>query len=617
MQRFRLTGPYVVPAPLVIRLQQRHVDVVYPDPPSLCVSVGGSWQAARPYASTVGVAFAAVPPVEQLVGLQHGQARPVDDGVRDGWRRSGTRDALQGEAWRHAVARDAAALAEAWAKVPPRDSGQRAGWSWASPTDHNGYRVIWQLAHIADAGAGVRHRDTDLYGSEWRYSEQLPPYRPGTQPLRLRVNGVRYVARAVPPVYFQLGRDLRSRPTQPRDQSTGVRYGSSSAQDIYRDLPWNRARPTDAWPTGITYPDYNGPVIVIDPPVEPDILETYMIANSVSVVVLPEGTPLDVADLRLRLDIDSFSWAFSCSLLGATSMALVRPDADGPKTLLVTMNGWTWRVIVEKYSRTAQFPAERYSISGAGRTQYLAAPYAPLRSAVNALDINARQVMDDQLLNTGFTIEWDVDGLGPPDWTIPAGALTYQDQTPMQIIARVAESVGAVVRPSRDSDQLEILQRYRDPPWLWSETVVDRIIAGEVITDLSSEWSPQPKWNSVYVSGTTHGVAVDVRRAGTAGDQPAPDVFDDLITATPAARARGICELSKGGDQELVSVTIPLFPVGGSAPGLVLPAHLVEVREPVETWRGLCLGVEIAATGTGASRVSQVLSIERHHMEGT
>ncbi|MCY1520937.1 hypothetical protein D9M68_557320 [compost metagenome] len=123
-------------------------------------------------------------------------------------------------------------------------------------------------------------------------------------------------------------------------------------------------------------------------------------------------------------------------------------------------------------------------------------------------------------------------------------------------------------------------------------------------------------WNTVYVSGTTHGVSVDVRRAGTAGDKPAPDVFDDLITATDAARSRGICELSKGGNQELVSLTIPLFPVDGSAPGLVEPGRLCEVREAGDTWRGLCLGVDISAEGVGASRVSQVLKLERHHPGG-
>jgi hypothetical protein len=90
-------------------------------------------------------------------------------------------------------------------------------------------------------------------------------------------------------------------------------------------------------------------------------------------------------------------------------------------------------------------------------------------------------------------------------------------------------------------------------------------------------------------------------------------VFDDLITGTDAARSRGIAEIAKGGNQEIVTLAIPLFPVGGSAPGLVEPAHLCEVRDIDGTWRGLCLSTEIAAEGVGASRVTQTLKLERHH----
>lgn len=616
MLRFRLTGPYVVPAPLVFRLAARHVEIVYPEPPRLVMSVGTGWASAVARDVRAGDAFADVPPREVIATLGHEQAVAYDVGAGDVWRRAGTMDAMQREAWSAAVARQVQ-IAQAWGTVAAHDSASGQRWQQGDPSDQHALGARWQQAVPADAGNTVLLRETDRYGATWSYTDALPPYIPGTRPLRFRFNGRRYRPKAVGPVYFQLGQDLRGHPTQPRDSSVSIGFGSSRAVDVRKSLPWQWARPVDAYPTGITYPDYYGPVIIIEPPDEPEILETYMIVNSVSCVVLPGGIPLQAFDLRLRLDIDSYSWSFSCVLEGEPSLNLVRPGIDGPKTLEVIINGWVWRVIVEDYARAAQFPAERYTITGASRTQYLAAPYAPLRSAVNSLEINARQVMEAQLLNTGFTVEWDVDGFGPPDWTIPAGALTYHDQTPMQIIARVAEAVGAVVRPSADSDQLEILQRYRDPPWYWAETIVDRIIAGEVITDVSSKWTPQPQWNSVYVSGTTHGVAVDVRRAGTAGDVPAPDVFDDLITATPAARSRGICELSKGGNQELTSLTIPLFPVGGSAPGLVLPAHLVEVREKLRTpWRGLCLGVDISATGTGASIVDQVLSIERHHREG-
>lgn len=616
MLRFRLSGPYQVPAPLLFRLQARHVDVVYPEPPRLRLSLGGGWGAAGAVQVEPAVLYAAVPPVELRVVLGHTQAPARDDASRSGWRQAGAFDQLQREGWAQALARSSPAAAVAWGDVAPKDRAEREGWQWAKPADKTGHRLVWQLARILDSGNGLRHRDTDRYGRQWRYVEALPPYRPGTQPLRFSFNGVRYLPARTAPVYFQLGRDLRHRPAQPRDQRTVLRHGTAPVRDAARWLPWGRARPADAYPTGITYPDYDGPVIIIEPPAEPDILETYMIANSVSVVVLPERTPLDATDIKLSLDVDSFAWKFSCTLHGVTSLNLVRPSGSGRKTIEVTINGWVWLILVERYSRSAQFPVERFSVSGASRTQLLAAPYAPRRSAMNAVDINARQAAEDQLYLTGFTLNWDATGIGPPDWTITAGALSYQDQTPMQVIARIAEAVGGIVRPDMAGDGLTVLPRYREAVWWWDESIMDRIIPGELITNIEGEWSPQPAWNSVYVSGTTQGVAVDVRRTGTAGDNPAPDVFDDLITATDAARARGICELSKGGDQEVVPLTIPLMQQGGSAPGLVLPGHLCEVREAASNWwRGKCLGVDIGATGTGASKVSQVLRLERHYTE--
>ena len=614
-QRFRLTGPYQPPVPLVFVLRARHVDVIYPEPPRLSISARAGWSGAAAADAATVAAFRAVPPREARVLLSHQQAPAQDAAMGSAWSVGVPTDSGQGEAWTAARPLSAAAQVVLWSTPGVRDSGTADAWRPALPLDQLSLRLSWQVGIPTDAGVGSRHRDTDRFGPEWRYIEQLPPYRPGAQPLAFRFNGTRYQPARNPPVYFRLGRSLRERPTQPRDQRIGIRHGTPATLDWGRSLPWGWGTPADARPTGITYPDYNGPVIIIEPPVEPDILETYMIANSVSLVVLPDRTPVDATGIKVSLDIDSFSWKFSADLFGRTSLNLVRPDASGPKTLELTVNGWIWTLMVERYSSTAKFPAERFSISGSSRSQLLAEPYAPKRSAVNAVDINARQVAEDQLLFTGFTINWDATGIGPPDWTIPAAALSYQDQTAMQVIARVAEAAGAFLRPAREGDSLTVLPRYREAVWWWSSAIMDRIIPAEIITDSSGEWTPQPEWDSVYVSGTSHGVAVDVRRQGTAGNAPAPDVFDDLITATDAARSRGICEISKGGNQEIASRTIPLFPVG-SAPGLVEPGMLCEVRDPGDTWRGLCLGVDISADGIGASRVSQVLRLERHHAGG-
>jgi len=382
-------------------------------------------------------------------------------------------------------------------------------------------------------------------------------------------------------------------------------------------LPWGRARVLDGALTGINYPDYTGPVKPLpEPPREPDILDTYMIANTVNIVALPSRTPIEARNLRLSLDADSYSWAFSADIFTQAALDLVRPGSNGPGQLELEVNGWTWVLLVERYSRNRKFPGTAYSISGSTRSQLLAEPYAPPRTHLNAAPITAQQAAEAELLNTGFSLEWDTVNAGPPDWTFPAGTLSYQAQTAMQVIARIAETVGAVVRPSANADQLTILPRYPVPPWQWhtAEAPISCIIPPAMMTDLAGEWTPQPEWKACYVSGTTHGVSTLVRRAGTAGDNPAPDVYDDWLTGEEANRQRGIHELSRGGNIEIVGITIPLFHAQDDhGVGLVLPAQLCRVPEESGAWVGLCLSVEITAVGTGATRVYQQLKLERHH----
>ncbi|PRB80655.1 hypothetical protein CQ007_12505 [Pseudomonas sp. MYb185] len=402
----------------------------------------------------------------------------------------------------------------------------------------------------------------------------------------------------------------------PVDSAGSARWGLSRQLDRFRRLPWGRARALDPVPTGIEYPDYEGPIsIIVPPPAEPDILETYMIANSVSLVVLPDRTPLDATALRVSLDIDSFAWTLSAQLFGRTSLAQVRPTASGPKEVELTINGHRWVFIIERYSGTGKLADERYSITGVSQTQLLAKPYAPTRSHSNAVPINGQQAAEQELLYTDFTLHWNSQTIGPPDWTLPEGAFSYADKTAMEVIAELAETVGGIVRPAQASRELTVLPRYREPVWQWSSAIMDKIISTNIVSEWGSEWQPQPEWNSCYVSGTNHGIAMQVRRAGTAGNEPAPDVYHDWITGEQAARARGITELCKGGNQEIVTLNLPLFPKQ-TAPGLVQPGMLCEVREIDDTWRGLCLATEISADGIGASRVKQTLQLERHHREG-
>ncbi|WP_425328400.1 hypothetical protein [Pseudomonas nitroreducens] len=539
-----------------------------------------------------------------LVGAWDALAE-ADQGAASSWSRGAPEDAVTGSTWNTVARKDLAA----W-----------LGWDRSIRAQDTRLRLIYNpRPAIKDTAAGQVWQRSDELGARFDAEQERRAslYVPGAGGgVSFSFGGARYTPSSSPLAFFNFKYTPKARAIQPVDSMVSVGFSPARVLEQLLGLPWGRGTPTDGEPTGIVYPDYPGPVVVVDPPEEPDILETYMIANTVTLTVLPSGAVLDASNISIGLDADSFAWSFSADLFGRTSMNLVRQDANGPKTIELTINGWVWRFLVDSWSSTAKHPAERYSIKGSSRTKLLADPYAPKRSGMNTAQLNARQVIDEQLYNTGFSASWDTVAMGPPDWTLPAGAFSYLDQTPMQVITRVAEVVGGVVRPDMASDGLSILPRYREATWYWDTAIPDRIIPAEIVAEAGGEWSPQPEWNYVYVSGTNYGMGVQVRRAGTAGDVMAPDVLDDWMTGTDAARSRGICELSKGGLQSIETRRIPLMENGGSAPGLVLPAMLVEVRDPEQTWRGLCLGVDISASGTGASKVWQTLRIERHYQGG-
>ncbi|MDF5997525.1 hypothetical protein P4050_00420 [Pseudomonas aeruginosa] len=143
-------------------------------------------------------------------------------------------------------------------------------------------------------------------------------------------------------------------------------------------------------------------------------------------------------------------------------------------------------------------------------------------------------------------MSWDVENMGPPDRTLPAGAFSYQDQTPMQVIVKLAEVAGGIVRPGLDGrlgdDPAAVSWRR---PGTGTPAIPGRIIPAAIVAEWGSEWSPQPAWNFVYVSGTSYGVSVQVQRAGTAGEESAPDVMEDWMTGTEVARSRGIWRVDR------------------------------------------------------------------------
>ncbi|MGE6790898.1 hypothetical protein ACQKFS_02595 [Pseudomonas guineae] len=587
----------------------------------LSVQVGGRWSKARPVSARPSAAsWSATVPLGLEAQAAWRQAVVRDQAKALLWDKLAVKDWLATTPWGAAAQADGAQQAGPWNSVPAKDAGITGRWDHSIRPRDVRLRLIYNPKPARkDANVASPSRRVDAFDPRRDTAALLQAslYVPGNGPLAFNFGGRPYFPPTSPLVFFNFQYTPAKPRIQPVDSGGAVRWQDARRLNLQARLPWGRARVLDGPLTGIVYPDYSGPVKPLPvPPTDPEILETYMIANTVNLVVLPSRTPVEAKNVRIGWDADSFSWKFSADIFTQAALDLLKPDAGGAKEVELDINGWAWVLLVERYSRQLKFASEAYSISGATRTQLLAEPYAPLRTGLNAAPITALQAATEQLLYTGFTLEWDAQNVGPADWTFPAGTLSYQSQTAMQVIARIAETVGAIVRPARDSDALEIRPRYPVPPWEWGQidAPIERIIPPAMMTQLNGDWAPQPAWNACYVSGTSNGVSMLVRRVGTAGDNPAPDVYDDWLTGEEANRARGVHELSKGGNIEIVGFTLPLFPLADDkGVGLVLPGMLCRVPEASGAWEGLCLAVDISATGTGSSRVEQQLKLERHH----
>lgn len=339
------------------------------------------------------------------------------------------------------------------------------------------------------------------------------------------------------------------------------------------------------------------------------ILEVYIIVNTVSVVKLPERTPVEVGNLSLGLDVDSWSWRISAQVFGAASLALIRPDAAGVREIEVTINGYVWEFVVEEYSQSREFKGAAHNITGRSKTAYLADPYQAPVSYVESSLKTAQQLAEQEVTPLGWTVNWYTVG-----WNVLAGAYYYNSKTPIQAVSMIAGAVGATVRPHRSALQIDINPRYPVSPWNWSAQTPAAIITHDVIKKIGGSWSPKPAYNGVYVSGESLGVSCFVKRAGTDGALLAPEVVDTLITHQDAGRERGRNILADQGKQEIMTIDTPLMPSPG-VPGLFNIGELLEIDEGAAgVWRGQVMGVDIRATRNQKSlTVHQSITIERHH----
>jgi len=283
------------------------------------------------------------------------------------------------------------------------------------------------------------------------------------------------------------------------------------------------------------------------------------------------------------------------------------------KDIDVSINGHAWRFAIERYTSDERFPTMKYQVSGVSRTQYMAAPFAPTRSFTTTSPTTAAQAANAELQNTGFSLAWQISGAGTlPDWILPAGSLSFRDKAPAQVVAQIVKAAGGILVASPDSDSWTVQPRYKAMPWQWDGSHDAEVYMGQVRTR-SAQYEPGQAFNACYVSGTTQGEAVNVRRSGSGGTQPMPDVYDDLITDSQAAISRGKAELAAAGNKVVETLSL-VIPEQGAAPGILVPGTLVKITHdnPAMDYTGLVTAIDIGVEGAGGVAIYQSVTLERN-----
>ncbi len=625
MTKFNFQGRSYTPPSDASQLEMRFsrgTDIEYPVPPSLIVTSRPGWKNGKSAELISDVLWKESQPINKQASILFHQAQIADAELHESsWDSIPAKDCKSGTGWGTPTSEDDA-TESLWTNTVPTDPPpSSAPWDDSAQPKQNNTAALWGQPPAKDRAYSGPWFRVDTIGEKWQINDhRIPPlWAEPSNALAFSFEGGVYLPDKVPELWFRFVSGIAPHPIQPKDSSRSVRWQQVYKRDLSSAFPWGEGR-YQRIKDHYHRVSYGGEIEPepTEPNPEPPALdnkECYLLMNTVNAVRLPDDEPLELLDISIELDIDSFSWQLSATVANRAVLAMIEPDANGTKDVKVTINGWEWVFMVTRYNAERTFNRERYRIAGESRTRLLSAPYAPLRSKTEINAISAVQAAEAELTNTGFTLNWDSDeAWATPDWILPGGLFSYVEQTPMQVIARIATTAGAVVIPAPDVDALLVQPRYKISSWNWLEdtTPIDHAIPESMVLSMSVEWRPEPAYNAVYVSGINEGVAVEVQRSGSAGDQPAPDIIEEWLTTTDVNTERGRNVLGEGGNQALITLELPLT-VKGQEPGLVLPGQLVEVLEDSKPWVGLCLSTSVSTSGSGAGRVVQSLSIERHY----
>ena len=352
---FRLTGaPYAVSSSAIADFSFDGKGLIYfAPPPGLVRQYEGQWQGAVSRQQCFSASYSTSVPISTTRQQSSQQAKPLEASPFGlFWGVVAKKEAVV--SFSHGVShRKEATTSDRWQQPERKESGKQSAWDKSIQAQDQQQALPWNHPPERDSNVSEGMQSVDLYGAKkWK----SPAYIHPQQPLNFTFQDRKYQPQANGSVFFQIGAFDEETAAVPIDSQRRFTFQSNRAEDQPVILPWGFGQKAkDEKVTG-NYGGEKDPDIVEKPePEQPEIRESYLLMNIITTVVLPARTPLELPSMEISLDIDSFSWSFTGELWGASNIALVEPDENGPKQIEVDINGWKWIFIIERYSTNRRF----------------------------------------------------------------------------------------------------------------------------------------------------------------------------------------------------------------------------------------------------------------------
>ena len=481
--------------------------------------------------------------------------------------------------WASAEAHDAGSTM-AWASVMQLDPSFFSGWSATGTADED-CNVSWFSAFSAEEAStmvwnAARGVDEDT-GIRWAPALQVDEHR-----------ALAWEAATI------------------LDQDGGITWEEAARLDIDCHGSWRPSTAPDVeWGAKWGLPEPGEPPTTIWVPRQADNTINWTeaatrIMISVSITCKRVRDDADILILGGSLD------ASRGACLWSGSMTVPRPeDAEMVvgEELLLTVNGWQWRVKATEISENYGRASGTWSVRLESLSRELSAPICPTITQTFTAT-TGRQVAEAMVAGTDWAIDWR---LGSQLWPID-GDFTVTDASRMSVLIELAKSVGGFVQTHPHEKKIILRAHYPASPRHLAAQNPDEWL-NQGLLSVGRSQKTGTRYNAVRIRGVAHGHTATIRATDSAGDREAPPISDPLLTSSGQLMERARYELIACQNANRYDLTFPLTENGsGQRPRLVQPGDVVAAILPLKgnTVRGYVDSVSVAF-GRGDTRQRIVL----------